>query len=448
MPTNDASTWFDKGLELYNIGNYDESIKYYDQAIKINPEYAKAWLNKGNSLAMLDRYDEAILCYSRAVEIDQGSVKSETWVTIGNKLFNLRQYDKAITCFDNAIKINSRDQKAWRNKALTLYTSGKYYDALECYDRAIEIDPNYIEALQEKANTLADARITEEAIKYYDKVIEIEPNYATAWGNKGLALFDIRRYHESIDCYDKAIKIEPNYTGMWLYKPQALYKLGRAEEALDEYYKIIDKANSDIQQNPKSYISWAIKGKILKATGNFHEAETCFKKALELDNDNVESLFGLMEIYSDFTREYEKGLSICLKLLEIFPDNYIIKLNLAENYIKVGNYKEGRRLTEESLVETDDEVVKNISKYLIMVLGYLSDNRREASEIFSELVQYLMQINKNLDLDGIWNFNGLNEKIRTSSINLEIKFLLLTFSDLLKGEIDRKKLSFFYSVDV
>ena len=31
-------------------GKYDEAIKAYDEAIRLDPNYAKAWNNKGNAL--------------------------------------------------------------------------------------------------------------------------------------------------------------------------------------------------------------------------------------------------------------------------------------------------------------------------------------------------------------------------------------------------------------
>ena len=36
-----AQDYFDKGLALYNLGKYEESLKSYDKAIELNPEIAE-----------------------------------------------------------------------------------------------------------------------------------------------------------------------------------------------------------------------------------------------------------------------------------------------------------------------------------------------------------------------------------------------------------------------
>ena len=55
---NIAGAWNNKGVALHNQGRYDEAIKAYDEAIRLDPEYANAWNNKGS--ADQGRYDEAI----------------------------------------------------------------------------------------------------------------------------------------------------------------------------------------------------------------------------------------------------------------------------------------------------------------------------------------------------------------------------------------------------
>ena len=42
-----AEQWFDKGLALYNQSKYDEAVMAYNEAIRLDPQYAAAWSNKG-----------------------------------------------------------------------------------------------------------------------------------------------------------------------------------------------------------------------------------------------------------------------------------------------------------------------------------------------------------------------------------------------------------------
>ena len=47
---HDADAWYFKGFALNSLGKYDEAIKMFDKAIKIDPRDAAAWHNKGSAL--------------------------------------------------------------------------------------------------------------------------------------------------------------------------------------------------------------------------------------------------------------------------------------------------------------------------------------------------------------------------------------------------------------
>lgn len=48
------------GKALFNLGREEESIEYFNMAIKNNPKCYDAYLRKGMTLYNLDRYQEAI----------------------------------------------------------------------------------------------------------------------------------------------------------------------------------------------------------------------------------------------------------------------------------------------------------------------------------------------------------------------------------------------------
>ena len=56
------------GLELAKVGQFNDAISHYQQAIQIRPTYVEAWANMGLANAALDRSAEAIACAEKAVE--------------------------------------------------------------------------------------------------------------------------------------------------------------------------------------------------------------------------------------------------------------------------------------------------------------------------------------------------------------------------------------------
>jgi tetratricopeptide (TPR) repeat protein len=101
-----AEDWFNKGIALLGQGKYDEGIKAYDEAIRLDPSYVRAWNNKGLAL------------------------------------FGQGNYDEAIKAFDEAIKLDPKFAMAWNNKGLALFGQGKYDEAIKALDEAIRLDPH------------------------------------------------------------------------------------------------------------------------------------------------------------------------------------------------------------------------------------------------------------------------------------------------------------------
>ncbi len=119
-----------------NIGNFEDAIKHYDTALKINPQFYEAWCGKGTSLNVL---------YS---------------TTRNNRLLS-----EAINCFNNASKIQPQYTEAWYNKGLCLAKLGAstrneniLNEAVSCFDYALKINPRFAAGLYGKGITLDSFR--------------------------------------------------------------------------------------------------------------------------------------------------------------------------------------------------------------------------------------------------------------------------------------------------
>src|SRR5450432_1148778 len=66
----EALDLYSKGINESKKENYESAIKYFEKAIKIDPEFAFAWDNMGISYRKLNNYDKAIECYKKSPEID------------------------------------------------------------------------------------------------------------------------------------------------------------------------------------------------------------------------------------------------------------------------------------------------------------------------------------------------------------------------------------------
>ena len=68
MPTSDE--WMDDGNTALAIGELDDAVKCFRQAVELDPQFQDGWHALGMALYKLDRYEEAIAAGLRAADLD------------------------------------------------------------------------------------------------------------------------------------------------------------------------------------------------------------------------------------------------------------------------------------------------------------------------------------------------------------------------------------------
>lgn len=167
-----AIAWTGKGDALKKLEKYEEAVEAYNEAIKINPQYAEAWRGKGGSLFNIKKYDESVEAYDEAIRINPQY--SQAWNGKGSSLFEQGKYDDAVKAFDEAIRIDPQYALAWYNKGVYLALHlGNYEQAIECYKRAVEIDPSFKYAWENLADALKYLHRDAEAEEALSKAREL-----------------------------------------------------------------------------------------------------------------------------------------------------------------------------------------------------------------------------------------------------------------------------------
>jgi predicted O-linked N-acetylglucosamine transferase (SPINDLY family) len=277
---------------LQEVGNYLDSIKYFQQAIFLSPNNHEVWLGCGRSFKSLRRFDEAIAHYDEALSLNPNY--AEAWSNKGNTLHELKRYEEAIAHFDKALSLKPRDANVWSNKGNTLHELKRFDDAITHYDKALTFNPNYAKAWSNKGVTLHGLKRFDEAIAHYDKALSLKPDYAVGWSNKGITLNELKHYDEAIAHYDKAISLKPYYHKAWTNKGHTLRELKRYQEAIAHYDKAltlkpdIDWVSGDLLHTKMKICSWS---------GLSESLEDIFKKVMA--SEKVVAPFSLLALNDD-----------------------------------------------------------------------------------------------------------------------------------------------------
>ncbi|MBE0475150.1 tetratricopeptide repeat protein, partial [Rhodoferax sp.] len=136
----DAS--YNLGNALMAMGQLDEAIISYQQALRFNPGFAEYYLKIGNALLDLGRTDEAIASYRQTTVLQPGYAQAH--YNLANALIDKGQVDKAVASFRQALALKPDDVATLCNYAKARMGQGQSDEAIACYRRAMALNPDNV----------------------------------------------------------------------------------------------------------------------------------------------------------------------------------------------------------------------------------------------------------------------------------------------------------------
>lgn len=278
--------WFDLGAAYYNRAidqgqnsvYYEESIKAYKQAIKLNPTNGEAHENLADVYRQMNRLDEAMGEYALAVTFikDDAELYSKYGYVAG-----VRASDPKYRAFWKT-SIENLEKAAALNSNYIVYTNlgWAYYNAAQS-DLKERREADYKAKLQKAKENL-------------QKAIGLSPKLAAPYLNLGMTFTDLGDFQSAIDTLKRGTELQKN----WL---PAINELGIA----------------------------------YRKNGDFENASKQFQKAIDIDDNFAVAHYGLAESefrrgnFKEAKKEYEKLKKMnrmdLVRTLEVVTNNEIRK---------------------------------------------------------------------------------------------------------------------------
>lgn len=214
LDPNDSGIYFNKAKLLNELARYSDALEVIDESIKLSP-LDDAWLVKGNIYYNMGDLDNSLACFEQALKINP-----ENEIVFNNKgciLADQGDHIKAIKYFDKATLIDPNmcceKGDVYSNKGSSLLALKKYKEALTAYEKAAELNPIYAKIWSQMGVTLFSLGRINESIQKYNRALTLDQNYYYAYFNKGVSLYYLGKSHwkEALDNINKALEINPNY---------------------------------------------------------------------------------------------------------------------------------------------------------------------------------------------------------------------------------------------
>ncbi len=239
--SKESLDFFLKGREKFEDAKYTSASYLFDEAIKLDPEFALAYLYRSMSSIKGKRIfkdiENAEALANKADEGEKHFIMFYLASAKGKRFEQKEHLTQLLELYPDDIRIQ--------------YIAGIYFhtedaeEALKHYQKAIELDDKFAPVYNLIGYIQTDLGNYREAEEAFKKYIELTPDNPNSYDSYAEFLIKIKRYDESIVNYRKALEIDPSYIlALWGITEDYLLKgeFNKARDCCDELY---DKASNN-----------------------------------------------------------------------------------------------------------------------------------------------------------------------------------------------------------
>jgi len=200
-----AQAFFGSGQDS---GNLERALASADEAIKFDPDYARAWA--------LRSYVRNVMAAYNVTEMEDG-------------------YARARQDAKRAIALNPRLATGYLALGwIQMMHDWDWEQAEGSLNKAAQLEPGSVEVLRYRSSLFRVLGRQDEAIELYKEVIALDPLRARSYSSLGGQLYDAGRYEEANAMLQKALELNPKKEQDHFTRGQVLLAQGRPQQALIE----------------------------------------------------------------------------------------------------------------------------------------------------------------------------------------------------------------------
>lgn len=193
-----------------------KAIEYFQQAIKIDPDYALAYSGLADSYSGLGNVrvgvqppnevmPQAKAAALKALELDDTLAEAHASLGSIRMRYDL-DWSSAEKEYKRAIELNPTDARMHQWYASLLSARGRHDEAIAEIERAKELDPVSVVINSVSGMYLFHARRYDEAIVAFSKTLEMDPSYGHARGYLGAIYEQKGMFQEAIEAFKKNVE--------------------------------------------------------------------------------------------------------------------------------------------------------------------------------------------------------------------------------------------------
>lgn len=156
-----ANDLMDKGIKLFQLGNFEDGIDFITKAIELEPNDPEKRQIRAIFYVNVGKCQEAILEYKVCIFLRD--TQYEYYYNLANVYYDTNQYGIAIDYYSSAIKLNQNDSAILTNRGICYLKNNDQEQALNDFKKALSINPDDEIAKQNMTNLLLEIKAHLEA---------------------------------------------------------------------------------------------------------------------------------------------------------------------------------------------------------------------------------------------------------------------------------------------
>lgn len=278
-------------LNRRSAEGFDKGIKYFSQAIEIDPQYALAYAGLADCYNLLGSY---MMCPPReaarkaraaaltALKLDY--CLAEAHIVMAHlKMRCDWDWPGAEEEFKLAIEMNRNCPSAHQLYSLFLRTTGRLEESMREIKQAQELDPLSLVINASMSGLLYLAGEYDAAIEQLKSMIEMDGNFPTANVLLGLVYAQQGLYDEAIAEYKRAIEVYGEHLEVLAFLGHAFACSGRSAEARE----IVERLQEVGKQR---HVSLYLTALVHTALGDVDTAFACLERGFEEQDEELAML--------------------------------------------------------------------------------------------------------------------------------------------------------------
>lgn len=429
--TQQADINYYQGRRLFEKGEYNKAIKFYEKALAIAPSRLDALEDLAYSYQRTARLEKAIDCFQKILSLQPEAYKIKT--SLAQTYSWNKEYDRAIKIYEELLKLKQEDKsQEYQIKELLseAYKINKNYErARGLYKEVLKKNRGNIKARVALADILSWLKEYDDSISEYEKALAIKPDDLEIKEKLAKVYTWKKDYQKAEDLYKDILKENPQNLDAHASLSQILIWSKRYTEAIG-YIKLALSKKEDLKLR-------FLYGQALLFSGRSQEAQEALKDVIAQDPENIEAKTYLADALS-YNKKFDEAISLYKEALRERED-LEVKRKLADVLSWDRKYRPALDLYDELLAEEDDLKIR-LQK--ARVLGWArkhNQSLKEYQKILDRKCDQLVELEMKAK-EAYWNNRiklaiGYYRELSEKEENVEAMFdLAQVYSYQLMGE--------------